>query len=152
MIEPNGLPRQRHDRFAMYRTIGAVHEDHYYSVVLRNLSRTGALIEGLRDVPLGTQFVLDFGEGQLVVSTVRRAGVENQGVEFEIPLVNDGAGGLCTRHRVSPYHMAIVGLQSFNGEYRPEDLAEMKAGKIGLPAFSSKQDWMKLAKQVRPAA
>ena len=32
------------------------------------------------------------------------------GVEFEIPLVNDGAGGLCTRHRVSPYALAAAGM------------------------------------------
>jgi len=152
VIEPNGLPRQRHDRFAMYRTIGAVHEDHYYSVVLRNLSKTGALIEGLREVPLGTQFVVDFGEGQLIVSTVRRAGLENQGVEFESPMVSDGNGGLCTRHRVSPYHLAMAGLPSFVGEYVPADMAEMKSGKLKLPSFSSKRDWLKIAGRDRAAA
>ena len=31
-------------------------------------------------------------------------------VEFETPLVSDGAGGLCTRHRVSPYALAAAGL------------------------------------------
>ncbi len=32
------------------------------------------------------------------------------GVEFESPLVSDGAGGLCTRHRVSPYALAAAGM------------------------------------------
>ena len=32
------------------------------------------------------------------------------GIEFESPLVNDGAGGLCTRHRVSPYALAAAGM------------------------------------------
>ncbi|MDG2004114.1 MAG: EAL domain-containing protein [Novosphingobium sp.] len=152
VIEPEGLPFHRQDRFAMYRTIGTVHEDHYYSVVLRNLSKTGALIEGLREVPLGTEFVLDFGEGQLMVSVVRRMGLESQGVEFETPLVDDGNGGLCTRHRVSPYHLAMAGLPSFVGEYRPEDFAEMQTGKIQIPAFSSKQDWLKIAGRNSAAA
>ena len=35
-------------------------------------------------------------------------------VEFETPLVSDGAGGLCTRHRVSPYILASVDLQADN--------------------------------------
>ena len=32
------------------------------------------------------------------------------GIEFETPLVSDGAGGLCTRHRVSPYALAAAGM------------------------------------------
>jgi hypothetical protein len=32
------------------------------------------------------------------------------GLEFETSLVDDGAGGLCTRHRVSPYVMAAAGM------------------------------------------
>jgi hypothetical protein len=32
------------------------------------------------------------------------------GVEFETPLVSDGAGGLCTRHRASPYALAAAGM------------------------------------------
>ena len=31
-------------------------------------------------------------------------------VEFETPLVSDGAGGLVTRHRVSPYALAAAGM------------------------------------------
>ncbi|MFX8668582.1 hypothetical protein ABTM51_20690, partial [Acinetobacter baumannii] len=51
VIEPSGPARQRHDRQAMFRRIGVVHDNHYYPVVLRNLSASGALIEGLVDVP-----------------------------------------------------------------------------------------------------
>ena len=142
-IEPSGPERQRHDRQAMYRTIGAVHDEHYYQVVLRNLSRSGAMIEGLMEVPVGTQFVLDFGEGQLVVATVRRTVDERQGVQFETPLVDDGHGGLCTRHRVSPYAVAEAGLPRFVGQYLPDPQALSDVGAIKLPSFSSKRDWMK---------
>jgi hypothetical protein len=31
-------------------------------------------------------------------------------VEFETSLVSDGAGGLCTRHRVSPYALAAASM------------------------------------------
>jgi hypothetical protein len=94
----------------MFRRIGAIHEDHYYPIVLRNLSVSGALIEGMVDVPLGTKFVLDLGDGQLVIATVRRSRKHQQGVEFEQEMVADGNGGLCTRHRVSPYALTAAGL------------------------------------------
>jgi diguanylate cyclase (GGDEF)-like protein/PAS domain S-box-containing protein len=110
VLAPAGPARQRTHRHSMYRRIGAIHENHYYPVMLRNISISGALIEGLVDVPLETQFVLDLGEGQLAVATVRRSRKHQQGVEFEQGLVDDGNGGLCTRHRVSPYTMSSAGL------------------------------------------
>ena len=73
IIEPSGPAVQRSDRHSMYRKVGAIHDNHCYNVVLRNLSVSGALIEGIVDVPKGTNFVLDFGDGQLAVSTVVRA-------------------------------------------------------------------------------
>jgi hypothetical protein len=68
------------------------------------------MIEGLLDVPVHTDLVLDLGEGQLVVATVRRSQDATQGLEFETPLISDGADGLCTRHRVSPYAIAAAGM------------------------------------------
>lgn len=108
--EPVGPAMHRADRRTLFRRIGVIHEDHHYTAVLRDLSRTGARIEGLVDVPVGTELVLDLGEGQLVVATVRRSQDATQGLSFEIPLVSDGAGGLCTRHRVSPYMLAAAGM------------------------------------------
>src|SRR3546814_4134781 len=83
-----------------------------YVVWMRNLSASGAFIEGLLDVPVGTRFVIDFDEGQLATAIVRRSMNHQQGVEFEIPLVSDGNGGLCTRHRVSPYLIAAAAQQT----------------------------------------
>ena len=51
---PSGPARYRSDRQTVYRKIGLIHEDHYYDVILRNLSKSGARIEGLADVPKGT--------------------------------------------------------------------------------------------------
>lgn len=109
-IEPAGPAIQRSDRLSLYRKIGAVHGNHRYEVLLRNLSVSGALIEGIYDVPLGTKFVIDFGDGQLAVSTVVRSTDAQQGIEFEERLVSDGNGGLCTNRRVSPYMMAAAGM------------------------------------------
>ncbi len=108
-LAPTDVGSQRASRRTVFRKIGLIHEDQYYDVTLRNLSRSGAMIQGLEDVPVGTMFVLDFGGGQLAVATVRRSMDDTQGVEFELELVDDGAGGLCTRNRVSPYALAAAG-------------------------------------------
>ncbi len=109
-LTPEGPDTHRSDRKTLLRKIGVIHEDHRYDVTMRNLSKTGAMIEGLLDVPLGTGFVVDFGEGQLAVATVRRSDGPRQGLEFEEPMISDGSDGLCTRHRVSPYVLAAAGM------------------------------------------
>jgi hypothetical protein len=88
IYEPVGPEKHRAERRTLFRRIGVIHEDHRYDAVLRNLSRTGALIEGLLDVPVGTELVLDLGGGQLAVAVVRRSQDATQGVEFETPLVS----------------------------------------------------------------
>ena len=114
-IEPDGPQRHRPERRSMFRRVGVIHDDHRYEALMRNLSKTGALIDGLLGVPEGTGLVLDLSGGQLVICTVTRAEGAMIAVEFETPLVSDGAGGLCTRHRVSPYILASVDLQADNG-------------------------------------
>ncbi|WP_374589868.1 putative bifunctional diguanylate cyclase/phosphodiesterase [Novosphingobium sp.] len=108
VIEPEGPSKYRPERRTVLRKVGLIHDDHRYEVMMRNLSRTGCMVEGLLDVPVGTPFVVDFGDGQLAVAVVRRSAGSTQGLEFEQQLVDDGAGGLCTRHRVSPYILAQV--------------------------------------------
>ncbi|OHD04814.1 EAL domain-containing protein [Sphingopyxis sp. RIFCSPHIGHO2_12_FULL_65_19] len=125
-IKPTGPARQRNDRFSLFRKVGAIHDNHRYGVVIRNLSATGAFIEGILDVPVGTRFVIDFGEGQLVTATVRRSMKHQQGVEFEQTMVSDGNGGLCTRHRVSPYLIAAAAQQT---------------SALALPSFTTTADW-----------
>jgi diguanylate cyclase (GGDEF)-like protein/PAS domain S-box-containing protein len=110
VIEPDGPSKYRSDRRTVLRKVGLIHEDHRYEVMMRNQSRTGCMIEGLVDVPLGEHFVVDFGEGQLAVAMVRRSAGNMQGLEFELPLVDDGAGGLVTRNRISPYVLASAGM------------------------------------------
>lgn len=109
-IEPEGPDKYRSDRRTVFRRIGVIHEDHRYNAVMRDLSRTGAQVEGLLGVPMDTPLVLDLGAGQLAVGHVTRVKDAQIAVEFETPLVNDGSGGLCTRHRVSPYALAAAGM------------------------------------------
>ena len=108
-FEAKGPARFRAERRTLFRRVGVIHHDYRYNAVLRNLSKSGAMVEGLLNVPLDTQLVLDLGGGQLAVCTVRRSKGSTIGVEFETQLVSDGADGLCTRHRVSPYAIEAAG-------------------------------------------
>jgi len=109
VLTPRGPERYRAERRTEFRRIGLIHGDHRYNVFLRNLSKTGARIEGLLGVEAGTEVVLDLGGGQLAVAVVRRSEGSSLGLEFEMPLISDGADGLCTRHRVSPYQIELAG-------------------------------------------
>ncbi len=136
-IEPSSTRSKRAKRRTVLRKIQVIHDDHSYDVTLRNLSRTGALIEGLIDVPIDTQFVVDLGGGQLAVATVTRSNRDTQGLEFEQSLVDDGAGGLCTRNRVSPYALAAAGapLKALpSGDYKGME-GGMLNGEHTIPQF-----------------
>lgn len=147
-IEPSGPVHHRNDRLSMYRKVRMIHENHVYSIVIRNLSVTGALVDGLHNVPIGTKFVIDFGDGQLAVATVRRSDGNQQGVEFETRLVDDGNGGLCTSRRVSPFLIAAAGLEVPNLPPGYVPTAKIDKDSLSLPAFSTVADWK--ATQVKP--
>ncbi len=141
VITPQGPAKQRNDRLSMFRKVRVIHHDHCYSVVVRNMSVSGALIDGLLDVPQGTKFVIDFGEGQLAVATVKRSAQRQQGVEFEQRLVSDGNGGLCTSHRVSPYLIAAAGLSVGSLVAATQPSLTKDPNKISLPVFNTAGDW-----------
>ena len=81
--------------------------------------------------------MVDFGEGQLAVAVARRSAGSMQGLEFEHQLVDDGAGGLCTRHRVSPHVLAQAGMPVGalpTGQY-PMQLGQQPGLALSLPKF-----------------
>lgn len=136
-ITPTADRIKRSKRRTVYRRISVIHDDHSYEVVLRNLSKTGALIQGLDDVPKGTQFVVDLGGGQLAVATVIRSNGDTQGLEFEQHLIDDGSGGLCTRNRVSPYALSAAGAPL--AALSPGSYHKMQGGVLGqgsVPKFT----------------
>ncbi len=130
-----GPPRQRAERITLLRKIGLIHEDHYYDVLLKNISKTGAKVAGIAGVPKGTEVVLDLGSGQLAVATVVNSDEKSQGLQFEVPLVSDGHGGLMTRHRISPYMLAEAGLPVAALSSDHDALKAWKDAKKGSPAF-----------------
>jgi diguanylate cyclase (GGDEF)-like protein/PAS domain S-box-containing protein len=132
-FEAKGPARFRAERRTLFRHVGLIHDDYRYRAVLRNLSKSGAMLEGLMNVPLGTQMVLDLGGGQLAVCTVRRSKNATLGVEFETPLVSDGADGLCTRHRVSPYAIEAAGRPL--AALPPDAYSALAGASSGKPSF-----------------
>ena len=139
IIPPSGPTKQRSDRISMYRKVRAIFGNHYRSVLIRNLSETGALIEGLDEVPFNSQLIVDFGEGHLVFAKVIRLRNRQQAIVFEERLVSDGQGGLRTASPISPYALRKAGLPPLNEDARlpspePENslqLAELRR-KLGL--------------------
>jgi integrase len=96
----------------MYRKLGIIHGNRYRSTIMRNLSESGALIEGVEDLPLQSLLVADFGEGQLTFARVIRISGSQVGIQFEQDLVDDGSGGFRPGQRVSAYALASAGLPS----------------------------------------
>ena len=141
VIEPSGPAVHRSDRISMFRKVGIIHDNHYYRVVMRNLSLSGALVEGILNVPTGTRFVLDLGDGQLAVSTVVRSKGHHQGLQFETPLVNDGNGSFCTSRRIPPYSLATAGMPLDVLPPGYYDSINRPPPPKTVPQFSTTSDW-----------
>jgi diguanylate cyclase (GGDEF)-like protein len=128
VLKPTGPARERSDRQATYRKVGIIHANRYQSVIMRNLSESGALIDGIADLPLGKLVIVDFGDGQLTFARVSRSKGRQHGVAFEQELVDDGSGGLCTSQRVSPYLLKTAGVPSPGA---PD--SDIRAGDTAVP-------------------
>lgn len=109
-IRPEGPAKNRSDRRTIYRKAGAIIGSYYHSVTVRNISETGAYVEGLVDIPTGTQVILDFGDGRMEFAIVRRVSDRGYGVEFGFPLIKLPEGGLTTHNVVSSSMLAQRGL------------------------------------------
>ncbi len=82
----------RASRQAMLRRVTLEHGGHSYSGTVRNMSLTGALVEGLWNVPPGTIFSVQLSDGHVVTATCRWASEDRVGVEFSQPLRLDDDG------------------------------------------------------------
>ena len=73
-------------RRTLSRKVELEHDGTFFSGTIRNLSRTGALVQGLWDVPEGMVFRLHLGLGETVVATTRWSAEDRMGMEFASPL------------------------------------------------------------------
>ncbi|NML94136.1 EAL domain-containing protein [Novosphingobium olei] len=102
----------RASRQTMLRKVVLDHAGHRYHGTVRNISRTGALIEGLWNVPPGTIFRVLLSENYPVTATCRWSNDDRLGVEFSMPLELDEDG-----------RIAAVTLRSV-----PQEVAQRKVG------------------------
>ena len=79
-------------RHTMLRKVMLDHGGQNYHATIRNISATGALVEGLWNVPPGTIFRIVMAEGGMVTATVRWCQDDRIGVEFAAPLELDECG------------------------------------------------------------
>lgn len=82
-------PRRTMLRSVMMEAAGA-----RYPVTIRNMSVGGAMFEGVRDVPVGMELMLELGEETVIYGTVRWSEDGRTGIEFAQPISFDEAGGV----------------------------------------------------------
>ena len=82
----------RESRRTMLRRVTLRHEADHYDGTIRNISSTGAMIEGLWDVPVGIEFTVTLAEDYTVLATVRWSRHGQIGVRFHEKLMFDGGG------------------------------------------------------------
>ncbi|WP_325234168.1 EAL domain-containing protein [Sphingobium sp.] len=83
---PSGFQSSRPERKSMLRTVAVHHDGHVYTGRVRNISATGALIDGLWNVPPGTIFAIELGDRVMVDATARWSKDDRMGVEFARPV------------------------------------------------------------------
>jgi diguanylate cyclase (GGDEF)-like protein len=89
-----GPRSSRSPRQTMLRKVTLTYGDHRYNGTIRNVSQTGAMIEGLWNVPEGTTFTIQLSEGYQVAATAKWCKEDRMGMEFAVPLELDEAGAV----------------------------------------------------------
>ncbi len=89
-------------RQTMLRKIMLDHGGQHYHGTIRNISSTGAMVEGLWNVPPGTIFQIMLAEGGVVTATARWCQEDRVGVEFAAPLELDDAGRIALMSQAPP--------------------------------------------------
>ena len=97
-----GPRSSRAPRQTMLRKVVLDHNGQLYNGTVRNISATGALVEGLWNVPAGTIFRIAISEAHTVTATTRWCAQHRMGVEFAIPLQRDNSGRIASISEQGP--------------------------------------------------
>jgi diguanylate cyclase (GGDEF)-like protein/PAS domain S-box-containing protein len=87
-----GPRSSRAPRRTMLRKVVLDHQGQFYNGTIRNISSSGALVEGLWNVPAGTTLEIRLSDSQTVAATCRWSTEDRMGVEFAVPLARDATG------------------------------------------------------------
>jgi diguanylate cyclase (GGDEF)-like protein/PAS domain S-box-containing protein len=97
-----GPRASRQPRQTMLRKVVLDHHGQLYNGTIRNISATGALVEGLWNVPVGTIFKIQVSDTQAVTATTRWCQEDRMGVEFAAPLQRDANGRIAAMQGQAP--------------------------------------------------
>jgi diguanylate cyclase (GGDEF)-like protein/PAS domain S-box-containing protein len=97
-----GPRASRQPRQTMLRKVVLDHHGQLYNATIRNISATGALVEGLWNVPVGTIFKIQISDTQAVTATARWCAEDRLGVEFAAPLQRDASGRIAAEQAKAP--------------------------------------------------
>ena len=109
IIEASGPRSSRAVRRTMLRRITLEHGGSRYDVTIRNLSDTGAMIEGLWNVPVGLDIDIALTDGLMMPGTVRWSSEGRVGVEFSARLSPAESAQINTLRGVTTRMPAAVG-------------------------------------------
>ena len=99
---PCGPRRARQQRLKLLRKVELDHQGQIYTGTIRNISATGALVQGLWNVPAGTAFNVTLSDSVVAVATCRWCEDDLIGLEFLAPLERDHAGNLAVMAENGP--------------------------------------------------
>ena len=88
----SGPRAARAPRHTMLRKVVLDHAGERYYGTIRNISTSGAMIEGLWNVPPGTVFQIQIAQDRMVSAATRWSREDKIGVAFATPLMVDEAG------------------------------------------------------------
>jgi diguanylate cyclase (GGDEF)-like protein/PAS domain S-box-containing protein len=92
-VEPDGPQSARSPRQNLLRRVVVVHNGNRLNATLRNISESGAMVEGLWNMPPGSALRIELSADKSVTAMVRWSRENRVGVEFHQPLKRraDGA-------------------------------------------------------------
>jgi diguanylate cyclase (GGDEF)-like protein/PAS domain S-box-containing protein len=82
-VKASGHNTGREPRRKMLRVVTMIHNKHRYEARIRDLSSSGVLIEGLSNVPVGTEFLIDIGDGMLTRAECRWSKNDRMGLALK---------------------------------------------------------------------
>ena len=106
-----GPKSSRATRQKMLRKVVLDHDGHLYNGTIRNISVTGAMVEGLWNVPVGTVFHVQISTQHVVSCVTRWAMQDRMGVEFANPLQRDAKGQITAIQGPPPKQIAAEELR-----------------------------------------
>ena len=95
----SGPKSARAPRQVLLRRVVAGHGDVRHDATLRNISEGGAMIEGLWNIPVGTDLRIEFSPTEAVAGQVRWARENRLGLEFHTPLRARADGSIALQAR-----------------------------------------------------